>query len=317
MSWSANLASLFLQPVMDAQLRRLLQPQGIPSMDFGQPPGEAALVPASSASWRVFKNPVTVFIGGVAAVILELAEPAVRAGVWTHSSFRTDPLRRLQRTGLAAMVTVYGPASQARRMIDGVVRMHSRVTGITEHGEAYAANEEVLLNWVQATASWGFVQAYSRYARHLDNGTLTQLYGEALPAARLYGALGAPATVEQMQSLFDQMVPRLEASPVIIEFLEILERAPILPMPARPLQRLLIRAATSLVPASLRQQLGLGHRWELGPLQMRLVTMAARLADRTVLPSSPAVQSCLRMGLPRDALYTDHHTRQRDSHRET
>ena len=90
-------------------------------VDFSSPPMEPALVPPDSVSWRIFKNPVSVFIGGVAAVILEFGEPRVRDGVWQHSSFRTDPLTRLQRTGLAAMITIYGPRSTAEAMIAGVV----------------------------------------------------------------------------------------------------------------------------------------------------------------------------------------------------
>jgi uncharacterized protein (DUF2236 family) len=82
---------------------------------FAYPAGEPALVPANSVSWRIFKNPVTLFAGGVAAVILELAEPSVRTGVWQHSGFRRDPVRRLERTGMAAMVTVYGARASPRR----------------------------------------------------------------------------------------------------------------------------------------------------------------------------------------------------------
>jgi uncharacterized protein (DUF2236 family) len=52
------------------------------------PAGEPALAAPDSVSWRVFKNPVSLFVGGVTAVILELAEPRVRTGVWEHSSFR-------------------------------------------------------------------------------------------------------------------------------------------------------------------------------------------------------------------------------------
>ena len=52
------------------------------STDFLRPAGEAALVSPDSVSWRVFKNPLSLFIGGVAAVIMELAEPRVRTGVW-------------------------------------------------------------------------------------------------------------------------------------------------------------------------------------------------------------------------------------------
>jgi uncharacterized protein (DUF2236 family) len=66
----------------------LYQPEGGPRVDFRQPAGEPALAAPDSVSWRVFKNPVSLFVGGVTAVILELAEPRVRTGVWEHSSFR-------------------------------------------------------------------------------------------------------------------------------------------------------------------------------------------------------------------------------------
>ena len=95
-----------IQRRVEAEAGAFLRPEGLPEIDFAEPAGEPALVPADSVSWQVFKNPVSLFIGGVAAVILELAEPRVRAGVWDHTSFRTDPVPRLQRTGLAAMVTV-------------------------------------------------------------------------------------------------------------------------------------------------------------------------------------------------------------------
>ncbi len=45
---------------------------------------------------------------------MELAEPRVRNGVWERTTFRADPIRRLRRTGLAAMVTVYGAAQHGR-----------------------------------------------------------------------------------------------------------------------------------------------------------------------------------------------------------
>jgi len=77
-------------------------------------------VSPDSVSWRVFKNPLSVFIGGVAAVIMELAEPRVRTGVWEHTSFRIDPIRRLRRTGPAAMVTIYGARRTAEAMIAGI-----------------------------------------------------------------------------------------------------------------------------------------------------------------------------------------------------
>src|SRR4051812_1287156 len=116
---------------------------------FALPAGEPALAPADSVSWRIFKNPIALFVGGVAAVILELAEPAVRTGGWEPSGFRDDPHRRLERTAMAAMVTVYGARSVAEAMIAEVVRRHECVTGTTPAGEPYRANDPHLLTWVQ------------------------------------------------------------------------------------------------------------------------------------------------------------------------
>ena len=68
----------------------LLEPSDRPPIDFAKPIGEAALVSPDSVSWRVFKNPLSLFIGGVTAVIMELAELRVRTGVWEHTTFRQD-----------------------------------------------------------------------------------------------------------------------------------------------------------------------------------------------------------------------------------
>jgi hypothetical protein len=80
-----------------------------------------------------------------------------------------DPLRRLRRTGLAAMGTVYGARSVAETMIARVRRMHDTVAGTTLSGEPYTANDPELLNWVYATAAYGFVEAYHTYVQPLSS----------------------------------------------------------------------------------------------------------------------------------------------------
>jgi uncharacterized protein (DUF2236 family) len=71
-----------LRSGLEAATRALFGLGDQSSADFLRPSGEAALVSPDSVSWRVFKNPLSLFIGGVAAVIMELAEPRVRTGVW-------------------------------------------------------------------------------------------------------------------------------------------------------------------------------------------------------------------------------------------
>src|SRR2546421_11623175 len=130
---------------LDAAVAQLYQPEGRAPEDFSRPLGEPALTAPDSVSWQVFKNPVVLFIGGVAAVILELAEPRVRTGVWEHSSFREQPLERLRRTALATVVTVYGARSRAEALIARVTRLHGRVAGNTPHGAPYDATDPELL----------------------------------------------------------------------------------------------------------------------------------------------------------------------------
>lgn len=288
---------------IDVAAQDLLQPSDGPAIDFSQPCGEEALTAYDSVSWRVFKNPIALFVGGVAAVILELAEPRVRSGVWDHSSFRTEPVKRLQRTGLAAMITVYGARSVAEPMISKVVRLHEKISGQTPDGTTYRANDIDLLNWVQATASFGFVEAYRRYVCPLSAEEVDRFYAESVPGARLYGAQNAPTSDAERHVLFEAMRPRLEASPVVLEFLDIMRQAPAFPRPLRPLQRMLIRAAVDMTPEWARDLLGLTAKHGLRAWERPLVQMAGSLSDRLLLPSSPAVQSCLRMKLPADYLY--------------
>ena len=272
-------------------------------VDFSTPVGEAALIPAQSVSWRVFKNPVTMFIGGVAAVILELAEPRVRTGVWEHSRFRRDPVGRLQRTGAAAMLTVYGARSIAIPMIERVARMHAAISGVTPCGMAFTAADPALLTWVHATASYGFVAAYSEYARSLAEREIDAFFEEAVPAAHLYGAVDVPRSMREVESLFLSMRSCLRRSAILLEFLDLLRAAPVLPRPLAWVQGLLIRAALDIVPPWARERLALDGRHGLQMLERSVVKSIAGLADRIVLPGSVPAQSCVRLGLPVTYLY--------------
>jgi uncharacterized protein (DUF2236 family) len=232
-------------------------------------------------------------------VLLELAEPRVRDAVWQHSSFRRDALTRLRRTALAAMMTVYGPQERARAMIAGVVRAHGRVAGTTAEGLAYHASDPALLDWVQATASFGFIAAWDAHVRPLAADEWDRALAEAVPAARLYGATGAPASRADLDALFRRIDAQLVPSPIIAEFLAVMRAVPALPWPLRPVQHLLLRAAVSLLPPHLIDRLGLAPL-RLGPAQRAIVTLAARAADRVPIAGSPAAQSCERLGLPAD-----------------
>src|SRR5260370_29405842 len=93
-----------LQRRLDAAAGALLNPPKGRPIDFTRPLGEAALYPPDSLSWRIFKNPVALLIGGIAAVILELAQTPVRTGVWEESSFSYKAMDPMHRPGFGALV---------------------------------------------------------------------------------------------------------------------------------------------------------------------------------------------------------------------
>lgn len=275
-------------------VRELMEPPPGLRIDFTAPPGAPALIPADSLSWQIFANPVALFIGGVGAVLLELSEPSVRSGVWDHSNFRTDPVTRLRRTGFAALATVYAPRTEAERMIAQVVAVHERVTGTTPDGTPYFANDPRLLRWVHATALWGFSEAYNCYASTLTEAQRSQAFAEGQEAARLYGAADPPIDWLQWQQLLHDTSPTLEDSPVLGEFLDLMNRAPILPRWLRPLQRLLVRAAVDMTPSPVRhfpslRSYGLPRG---GPSVTRLL---GRSAAAVPLPGLPPAQARQRM----------------------
>ncbi|HEX8444504.1 MAG TPA: oxygenase MpaB family protein [Allosphingosinicella sp.] len=291
---------LGLQGLVERTTKSYLEAGG--KVDFAYPPGEPALAGPDSVCWQVFRNPVSLFVGGIAAVILELAEPRVREGVWAHSSFRGAPIERLQRTGLAAMVTVYGPRSVAETMIGRIVRLHEGVSGTTPGGLPYSANDPELLTWVHATAAFGFLQGFTNFVHPLSATEQDAFYAEGVEAGRLYGVPEPPACRADMARILDSMAPELVASPILLEFLGIMQQAPVLPPGARLLQPMLVRAAISILPAWARRQLQLGKGWDLGPAEERLLRAASRLAQRLRLDTSPAAQACVRLGLPIDHL---------------
>ena len=49
--------------------------------NYAAPRGDPGLFGPDSVAWRVHANPVALAVGGIAAVILELAEPRVRSGI--------------------------------------------------------------------------------------------------------------------------------------------------------------------------------------------------------------------------------------------
>jgi uncharacterized protein (DUF2236 family) len=272
-------------------------------IDFLHPEGEPAFAGPDSVSWRVFKNPIALGVGGIAAVLLEFADARIRSGVWDHSTFKTDPVGRSRRTGIAAMVGVYGPQSAARRVIQGVTNMHAKVSGETPSGESYRALDVELLDWVSATASYGFLTAYDRFVKPVSEADKTRFYAEGDAVARLYG-VQHPLTCEaDFDAMLDTLLPRFEPHPINTEFLDIMKSGRAAKGVPKGLQSAIVHAAVAILPPAVRTRLELGPEYDLSPRGERLVRFMGTLAERIPVAASPAGQACVRLGLPATFLW--------------
>lgn len=272
-------------------------------VDFASPPGAASFAGPDSVSWRIFKNPIALGIGGVAAVLLEFADARIRSGVWDHSIYPKDPIGRSQRTGMAAMVGVYGPQDAARRVIQGVTNMHSRVAGETPKGEHYTALDPELLDWVSATAGYGFFTAYDRFVAKLSAEDERRYYAEGAPVARLYGVPHPLTSNADFFAQMDKLLPRFEPHPINREFLNIFAGSQRDTGVPKSLGKAVACAAVSILPPVVRERLELGADYELKPIAHMTLKALGAIAERIAPPNAPPVEASKRLGLPGDFLY--------------
>ena len=272
-------------------------------VDYTAPAGEPAFTSPDSVSWQVFKNPVVLAIGGICAVLLEFADARIRSGVWDHSVFKTDPIGRSRRTGIAAMVGIYGPQAAARRVIQGVTNMHARVSGSTPAGETYTALEPELLDWVSATASYGFLFAYDRFASPLSAAEKARFFAEGEMVAGLYGVQQKIRSAEDFTAMMHTLLPRFEPHPINTEFLSIMKSGRAAPGVPKGLQSAVVNAAVDILPPAVRERLGLGAEYDLSPAGRFAVTALARIAENVPDTMGPPAQACQRLGLPRSFLW--------------
>ncbi len=267
-------------------------------VDYTKPHGEPGLVAPDSVSWRIFKNQIALGIGGVAAVLLEFADARIRSGVWDHSKFPVDPIGRSKRTGIAAMVGVYGPQSAARRVIQGVTNMHARVKGETPNGEAYTALDPELLDRVAATASYGFLTAYDRFVAPVSERDQRRFFAEGAPVTRLYGVKEPVTSLADFDARLERLLPRFEPHAINTDFLNIIAEAKGLAGVPKSLSRAAARASVSILPPVVRTRLELGEEWTLSSREARTLRTLGKIADTIPQPGSPAWQAAKRLGLP-------------------
>ncbi|PPL20591.1 oxygenase MpaB family protein [Microterricola pindariensis] len=192
--------------------------------------------------------------GGGAAILLQLAHPAVGRGVARHSDFTGRPLDRLFGTLDYVYTVAFGDEQMVAFVVRGVNRAHAPV-----HDRAstpgYNAFDPQLQLWVAATLYHAAMQVHDRLLGRLDAESAEAVY-------RDYAALGArlqmpvehwPADRAEFERYWHEALAGLRATPESAAVVTSLLNPRTLPVPLRGAMPLIRLLSIGLLPASVRE----------------------------------------------------------------
>jgi uncharacterized protein (DUF2236 family) len=231
-----------------------------PVLDYSSPPGDPGLFGPDSVCWKVHADFTSMMTGGISALLLQALHPLALAGVWDHSTFRSDILGRLRRTATFIAGTTYGSRSDALALIERVKSIHLGVTGIAPDGQPYRASEPALLTWVHVAEVSSFMTAHLRYVNPLLSvAAQDQYFAETAGIAEMLGASEIPRSRAEIDAYLLAMRPALVASERTREVVRILMNAPAPSFAMRPAGTLMLNAGVDLLPEWAQTMLGLNR----------------------------------------------------------
>lgn len=249
---------------------------------------------------RLGNAPVTPFLGGGAAVLLQVAHPLVACGVVDHSGYDRDLWRRLARTLRALYLITFGDRQEAEQAGAAVQAVHARVHGRTAEqlgpfppGTTYSATDPALMRWVHATLVHSSLAAYALFVQpltpeekeryHEEMNLVARLFGT--PADVLAGSYGEFLDYFESQVCSDTITVTRPARQVA----EVILAAP-LPAPLRLLAPAHRLATARILPTSLRRQYRL--RWTpLHDLALPLAGATVRYGSAPILTAAGRIRA--------------------------
>ena len=266
----------------------------MPLKHTGSFPGDPGLCGPDSVSWRVIGD-VSVFVGGIRALLIQAAHPEVVAGVDDHSRYRDDPLGRLSRTSFYVTSATYGAMPEVIEAIDRVNCAHLGVSGTSHRGRSYSASTPELAAWVHNSLTDSFLEAYQHFGGRLSTDHADQFVVEQTRVGEMLGASPLPTTAGELREWITDH-PALAPSPGMRAAIRFLQNPPI-PAAQRVGYQILMSGAISTIPQELTSILG------LSPAPgARVSSTAMVLGLRRIMKNSPAWQAALeRCGVPYDS----------------
>lgn len=248
-------------------------------------PGDPGLCGPESISWRVIGD-VSVFVGGIRALLIQAAHPEVVAGVHDHSRYRDDPLGRLSRTSFYVTSATFGAIPEVKEAVDQVNSAHQGVNGTSHRGRSYSASTPELAAWVHNSLTDSFLEAYQRFGGRLSTDHADRFVVEQTRVGEMLGASPLPTTAGELREWITEH-PALAPSPGMRAAVRFLRNPPILATQKAGYQ-VLMNGAVTTIPRELTSILG------LNPVPgARVSSTAMVLGLRRIMKNSPAWQAAL------------------------
>ncbi len=205
--------------------------------------------------------PEAVMLAGAGrAILLQLANPAVGYGVARHSSFATDPLKRLHGTLSYIYALTNGTPQQRATMTAQVHKAHRPVASAEAPDHpAYDAGDPTLQLWVAATLYDSAMLVHRQVFGPLQPEDAEALY-------RDYGVLGTalgmpatlwPATTADFEEYWNRQIRQLSVDETIRGVAGELLAARAAPRWIKMLMPVARFLTAGLLPASVRDMFGL------------------------------------------------------------
>ncbi len=221
------------------------------------PPSDDALFAKDTPIRMVHADAVSMMIGGIHSLLLQMLHPHALHGVLDHSNFREDMHGRLRRTAQFIAVTTFGHKDDAEKIIRRVNKIHTHVHGTLPDGSSYSATTPQTLAWVHVAEATSFLEAYLRYVRpNMPFAEQDEYYRQFAFIARKLGADPVPETKNEAEKLLRSYRPQLQSSAEAKEVARLVltqrpENAPV------AVQKTLGTAAVDMLPDYARQMLDL------------------------------------------------------------
>jgi len=273
-----------------------------------------------SVVWKVWSYPTAPTVGFQRAVVVEELDPPLVAAVHATQGIYRRSRTRYDRTLRYFAMVAFAGSREVCKAADVLVKVHSKAIGELPYGGGtYDANDPASQLWIQLTGWHSILYAYEKYGPGKLTAQEEQEYWEACAVAAELQTCSPddiPRSREGVRAYFDQMRPRLSASPIARQAMHHLLRSelvlPPTPWWAKPASLAVARAqriaTIATMPRWMREMAGIRQSRLLDLLIVPVMKTAFALAHLSpkaelrllalLSPSTVPVIAPIKLGIP-------------------